>query len=105
MPFGTLLHSIDSLKNPMWIVNIALHRPFIFIVAALLILLSTPYVLRKMPADIFPKIDIPGVAMLWDYKGMNGKEIADRLTGPVERSMSLINGIEHSDSVSYVGAL
>jgi multidrug efflux pump subunit AcrB len=88
----------------MWIVNIALRRPYTFIVAALLILLSTPYVLRNMPTDIFPDIDIPVVAMLWDYKGMNGKEIADRLTGSVERSMSLIDGIEHSESVSYVGA-
>jgi len=88
----------------MWIVNIALRRPYTFIVAALLILLSTPYVLRNMPTDIFPDIDIPVVAMLWDYKGMNSKEIADRLTGSVERSMSLIDGIEHSESVSYAGS-
>ncbi len=88
----------------MWIVNIALRRPYTFIVAALLILLSTPYVLRNMPTDIFPDIDIPVVAMLWDYKGMTAKEIADRLTGSVERSMSLIDGIEHSESVSYAGA-
>jgi multidrug efflux pump subunit AcrB len=88
----------------MWIVHIALRRPYTFIVAALLILLSTPYVLRKMPTDIFPTIDIPVVAMLWDYKGMNAKEIADRLTGSVERSMSLIDGIEHSESLSYVGS-
>lgn len=88
----------------MWIVNIALRRPYTFIVAALLILLSTPYVLRKMPTDIFPEIDIPVVAMLWEYKGMNAKEISDRLTGSVERSMSLIDGIEHSESLSYVGA-
>jgi len=88
----------------MWIVNIALRRPYTFIVAALLILLSTPYVLRNMPTDIFPRIDIPVVAMLWDYKGMTSKEIADRLAGTVERSMSLIDGIEHSESVSYTGA-
>lgn len=88
----------------MWIVNIALRRPYTFLVAALLILLSTPYVLRNMPTDIFPNIDIPVVAMLWDYKGMNAKEVADRLTGSVERSMSLIDGIEHSESVSYAGA-
>ncbi len=54
----------------MWIVHIALRRPYTFIVAALLILLSTPYVLRNMPTDIFPTIDIPVVAMLWEYKGM-----------------------------------
>ena len=88
----------------MWIVNIALRRPYTFIVAALLILLSTPYVLRNMPTDIFPDINIPVVAMLWDYKGMTAKEIADRLTGSVERSMSLIDGIEHSESVSLAGA-
>jgi len=88
----------------MWIVNIALRRPYTFIVAALLILLSTPYVLRNMPTDIFPEIDIPVVAMLWDYKGMNAKEISDRLTGSVERSMSLIDGIEHSESVSIAGS-
>jgi multidrug efflux pump subunit AcrB len=88
----------------MWIVNIALRRPYTFIVAALLILLATPYVVRKMPTDIFPRIDIPVVAMLWDYKGMNAKEISDRLAGNVERSMSLIDGIEHSESVSLAGA-
>jgi len=88
----------------MWIVNIALRRPYTFIVAALLILLSTPYVLRNMSTDIFPDINIPVVAMLWDYKGMNAKEIADRLAGNVERSMSLIDGIEHSESVSIAGA-
>ncbi|MGZ4978441.1 MAG: efflux RND transporter permease subunit [Methylobacter sp.] len=88
----------------MWIVNIALRRPYTFLVAALLILLSTPYVLSKMPTDIFPDIDIPVVAMLWDYKGMNSKEIADRLAGSVERSMSLIDGIEHSESVSFAGS-
>jgi CzcA family heavy metal efflux pump len=88
----------------MWIVQIALRRPYTFLVAALLIVLSTPYVLRSMPTDIFPTIDIPVVAMLWDYKGMNAKEISDRLTGPVERSMSLIDGIEHTESLSLAGA-
>ncbi len=88
----------------MWIVQIALRRPYTFIVAALLILLSTPYVLRKMPTDIFPIIDIPVVAMLWDYKGMTPKEIADRLTGNVERSMNLIDGIEHSESLTLPSA-
>ncbi|WP_045226750.1 efflux RND transporter permease subunit [Methyloterricola oryzae] len=88
----------------MWIVNIALRRPYTFVVAALLILLSMPYVLTRMPTDIFPRIDIPVVAMLWDYKGMNAKEIADRLAGNVERSMSLIDGIEHSESLSLAGA-
>ena len=51
----------------MWIVNIALRRPYTFLVMALLILLSMPYVLRKMSVDIFPSIDIPVVAMLYSY--------------------------------------
>ncbi|MBS1161071.1 MAG: transporter [Proteobacteria bacterium] len=88
----------------MWIVNIALRRPYTFIVAALLILLSMPYVLRNMATDIFPDIDIPVVAMLWDYKGMNAKEMADRVTSTVERSMTLIDGIEHTESLTLPGA-
>ena len=88
----------------MWIVNIALRRPYTFLVGALLILLSMPFVLRNMATDIFPDIDIPVVAMLWEYKGMDAKEIADRITGPSERSMTLIDGIEHTESVSYGGA-
>jgi CzcA family heavy metal efflux pump len=88
----------------MWIVNIALRRPYTFLVGALLILLSMPFVLRNMATDIFPDIDIPVVAMLWEYKGMDAKELADRITGPTERSMTLIDGIEHTESVSYGGA-
>lgn len=84
----------------MWIVHIALRRPYTFLAAALLILLVTPYVLLRMPTDIFPRIDIPVVAMLWDYKGMNAKEMADRLAGNAERAMSMIDGIEHSESIN-----
>lgn len=88
----------------MWIVNIALRRPYTFLVGALLIVLAMPFVLRNMPTDIFPDIDIPVVAMTWEYKGMNAQEMADRITGPSERSMTLIDGVEHSESVSYAGA-
>ncbi|MGI9212463.1 MAG: efflux RND transporter permease subunit [Methylococcaceae bacterium] len=88
----------------MWIVQIALRRPYTFLVAALLILLSTPYVFRNMPTDIFPDIQIPVVALLWEYRGMNAREIADRVTSNIERSMTLIDGIEHTESVSYTGA-
>lgn len=67
----------------MWIVQIALRRPYTFVVAALLIILSAPFVLRKMPTDIFPTIDIPVVAMPWQYNGMNAQEISDRLSSSV----------------------
>lgn len=88
----------------MWIVSIALRRPYTFVVAALLVMLSSVYVLRNMATDIFPTINIPVVAMLWEYRGMTPKEMADRVSGQVERSMTLIDGIEHIESVSYSGA-
>ena len=88
----------------MWIVSIALRRPYTFVVAALLIVLSTPYVLKNMAVDIFPNIDIPVIGMLWDYRGMTPSEMANRITGQVERSMTLIDGVEHNESLSYNGA-
>lgn len=88
----------------MWIVSIALRRPYTFVVAALLVILSSVYVLRNMATDIFPNINIPVVAMIWEYKGMTPKEMADRVSGQVERSMTLIDGIEHIESVSFSGA-
>ena len=69
----------------MWIVNIALRRPYTFIVAALLILLSLPYVLRNMATDILPAIDIPVVVEIWEYRGLSPKEVADRVTRLAER--------------------
>lgn len=88
----------------MWIVSIALRRPYTFVVAALLVILSSAYVLRNMATDIFPNINIPVVAMIWEYRGMTSKEMADRVAGQVERSMTLIDGIEHIESVSFSGA-
>lgn len=88
----------------MWIVNIALRRPYTFVVAALLILLSMPYVLKNMATDIFPDIDIPVVAEIWEYRGLNAKEMADRITGQAERELSqAVDGIEHTESISLSG--
>ncbi len=88
----------------MWIVNIALRRPYTFIVAALLILLSMPYVLRNMATDIFPSINIPVVAELWEYRGLNAKELADRISGQAERELSqAVDGIEHTESTTLAG--
>ncbi|MDB6062220.1 MAG: putative transport transrane protein [Verrucomicrobiaceae bacterium] len=88
----------------MWIVNIALRRPYTFIVAALLILLSMPYVLRNMATDIFPSINIPVVVQLWEYKGLTAKELSDRITGQAERELSqAVDGIEHTESISLAG--
>jgi multidrug efflux pump subunit AcrB len=64
----------------MWIVKIALDRPYTFIVLALLILLASPVVILNTPTDIFPNIDIPVVAVAWTYTGMNPEELEGRLT-------------------------
>lgn len=88
----------------MWIVNIALRRPYTFVVMALLILLSMPYVLRKMSVDIFPSIDIPVVAMLYNYSGLPAPEVYSRITRSAERSMTQsVDNIEHTESISVAG--
>ena len=59
----------------MWIVRIALSRPYTFIVMALLILILSPVVILRTPTDIFPSINIPVVAVAWTYSGLNPEEM------------------------------
>jgi CzcA family heavy metal efflux pump len=88
----------------MWIVQIALRRPYTFIVMALLILLSTPLVLSKMATDIFPDINIPVVSIIWNYTGLSAQEMAQRITAVNERSLTTtVNDIEHIESQSLAG--
>src|ERR1700741_638988 len=88
----------------MWIVEIALKRPYTFIVMALLILLSTPLVLSKMATDIFPDINIPVISMIWNYGGFSAQDMAQRITGPTERTLTTtVNDIEHIESQSLAG--
>ncbi len=88
----------------MWIVEIALKRPYTFIVMALLILLSTPLVLSKMATDIFPEINIPVISMIWNYGGFSAQDMAQRITGPTERTLTTtVNDIEHIESQSLAG--
>ena len=88
----------------MWIVNIALRRPYTFIVMALLILLATPLVLFKMATDIFPEIDIPVVSIIWNYTGLSAQEMGQRITATSERSLTTtVNDIEHIESQSLGG--
>ena len=88
----------------MWIVNIALRRPYTFIVMALLILLATPLVLFKMATDIFPEIDIPVVSIIWNYSGLSAQEMGQRITSTSERSLTTtVNDIEHIESQSLAG--
>ncbi len=88
----------------MWIVQVALRRPYTFLVMALLILLATPLVLLKMSTDIFPEINIPVVSIIWTYSGLSAQEMGQRITAVSERSLTTsVNDIEHIESQSLAG--
>jgi len=79
----------------MWIVRVALARPYTFIVLALLIVLISPLVILSTPTDIFPNIDIPVIAALWNYTGLNAQEMEGRITTVYERVLTtLVDNIE-----------
>ena len=88
----------------MWIVKLALNRPYTFIVLALLILIAAPVVIMRTPTDIFPNINIPVVSVGWTYTGMNAEELTGRLTTPYEKALtSLVDNIQHIESTTYNG--
>jgi CzcA family heavy metal efflux pump len=88
----------------MWIVKVALSRPYTFIVLALLILIAAPVVIFRTPTDIFPNINIPVVSVGWTYTGMNPEELTGRLTTPYEKALtSLVDNIQHIESTTYNG--
>ena len=88
----------------MWIVRLALRRPYTFVVAALLLVLVTPFVLLRTPTDIFPSINIPVVSVIWQYNGLDASEVEQRLVYAHERALSItVNDIEHIESTSYSG--
>jgi len=88
----------------MWIVRLALRRPYTFVVAAIVLLLLTPYVLLRTPTDIFPNINIPVISVIWQYAGLNATEVEQRILYNHERSLSAtVNDIEHIESNSYNG--
>ena len=88
----------------MWIVRVALRRPYTFVVLALLILMVGPLTIMRTPTDIFPNIDIPVVATIWRYDGLSAQELADRITTVYERNLTTtVNDIEHIESQSLRG--
>jgi multidrug efflux pump subunit AcrB len=88
----------------MWIVRVALDRPYTFIVLALLILLMSPVLILRTPTDIFPNIDIPVVAVAWQYTGLNPEEMEGRLTTVYERNLTTtVDNIEHIESTTVNG--
>ena len=88
----------------MWIVALALRRPYTFVVMALVLLLLTPLVIWRMPVDVLPDIDIPVISVVWTYTGMAPDEMADRIITNSERGLTItVNDIEHIESQSLNG--
>ena len=88
----------------MWIVALALRRPYTFIVMALVVILLTPITILRTPTDIFPEIDIPVVSVVWFYTGMSPQDMADRIVANSERGITTtVNDIEHQESQSVNG--
>jgi multidrug efflux pump subunit AcrB len=88
----------------MWIVRVALNRPYTFIVLALLVLLVSPIVILRTPTDIFPNINIPVISAIWTYTGLNPEEFEGRITSVYERVLTTtVNDIEHIESTTLNG--
>jgi multidrug efflux pump subunit AcrB len=88
----------------MWIVRLALRRPYTFVVMAVLIAILGGTAIVTMPVDIFPYIDIPVVSIVWSYQGLSPEEMEKRMVTIFERSMTTtVNDIEHIESQSYSG--
>ncbi len=88
----------------MWIVALALRRPYTFVVMALVIILLVPVVILRTPVDIFPDINIPVVSVVWNFAGFAPTEMADRIISNSERGITItVNDIEHMESQSVNG--
>jgi CzcA family heavy metal efflux pump len=88
----------------MWIVRLALQRPYTFIVMALLILILSPLVIMSTPVDIFPEINIPVITIIWQFQGMSAQEMADRIISNTERGLTTtVNDIEHTETQAMDG--
>ncbi|WP_179401025.1 efflux RND transporter permease subunit [Burkholderia guangdongensis] len=88
----------------MWIVELALKRPYTFIVMAIMIVLATPLTLMRTPVDVLPSIDIPVISVIWSYNGFSAKEMNDRITSVHERILTTtVNNIQHIESTSLPG--
>ena len=88
----------------MWIVRVALNRPYTFIVVALLVILISPLVIQRTPTDIFPNVNIPVVAVLWNYTGLAAEEMEERITTQFERALTTtVNDMDHIESQTVNG--
>jgi multidrug efflux pump subunit AcrB len=88
----------------MWIVRLALRRPYTFVVLSLLLFIVGPIVILRTPVDIFPNIDIPVVSIVWNYAGLSPEQLSYRIVLPFERSLTTtVNDIEHTESQTLNG--
>ena len=88
----------------MWIVRLALRRPYTFIVMAIVMMIMGGMAIIRTPKDIFPNINIPVVSVLWNYYGLSPEQMANRITVINERSLTLtVNDIDHIESESLNG--
>jgi multidrug efflux pump subunit AcrB len=88
----------------MWIVRLALRRPYTFAVFALLLLILGPLSILNTPTDIFPNINIPVVSIVWQYQGLSPVDMANRIVTQTERTLTTtVDNIEHLESQSLSG--
>ncbi len=88
----------------MSMVQLALKRPYTFLVMAILIVLATPFALKNMATDIFPEINIPVISVIWNYNGLPAEEMGQRIAGQTERGLTtVVSDIEHIESTSLAG--
>jgi multidrug efflux pump subunit AcrB len=88
----------------MWIVRLALSRPYTFVVMAILILVGGIVSIERTPTDIFPNIDIPVVSIIWNYNGLVPEQMADRIVSITERNLTtVVDNIQHVESQSLYG--
>jgi multidrug efflux pump subunit AcrB len=88
----------------MWIVRLALRRPYTFVVVSILLLILGPVVILRTPTDIFPNIDIPVISVIWNYAGISPEEMSNRIVYNYERVLTTtVNDMEHIESQSLTG--
>jgi multidrug efflux pump subunit AcrB len=88
----------------MWIVRLALRRPYTFVVMAILIVILGTLAILRTPTDIFPNIDIPVVSIIWNYNGLVPEDMSDRIVTVTERALTTtVDNIEHIESQSLYG--
>ena len=88
----------------MWIVRLALRRPYTFVVVSILILILGGLAILRTPTDIFPNINIPVVSIIWSYNGLVPEDISDRIVTITERALTTtVDNIQHIESQSLYG--